>query len=57
VSRASLRATLQHIGKPGKRINTIQLRGLDQGGDDHPVLSTFIAASEQSILAFMDRCS
>ena len=41
----------KRVGEPGLRIDTVQLGGLDEAGDDGPVLTAVIRAGEQRILA------
>jgi transposase-like protein len=46
---------LQHVGKPGERLDTVQLRRGDQGHGDGPVLGRAVAAGEQRVLSVMRR--
>lgn len=41
----------EHVGEPGQGVDTVQLCGLHQGGDDRPMLSAAVGTREQSILA------
>ena len=39
------------VGEVGLRIDAVELAGLDQRGDDRPVLAAAVGAGEESVLA------
>ena len=41
----------EHIGEPGQWIDIVQLRRLDQGGDDCPMLPAAVGTGKQGILS------
>ena len=41
----------QSVGEPGVRIYAVELRGLDQRGEDGPVVAALVTAGEQGVLA------
>lgn len=42
---------LEGIGEPDLRVDTVEFGGLDQGGDDGPVVAAIIRTGEKGILA------
>ena len=44
---------LEGIGKPSVRVDVVELRGLDQGSDDGPVVAAIVRSGEESVLPFM----
>ncbi len=41
----------QDVGEIGKRIDVVELAGLDQGRDDRPVFGTTVGSGKQRVLA------
>lgn len=42
---------LEGVGEPGERVDVVELGGLDQAGDDRPVVAAVVGAGEQCVLA------
>ncbi len=42
---------LENVGEPGVRLDAIELRRADQGGDDRPVLGAAVRPGEEGVLA------
>jgi len=40
-----------HVGEVGVRVDAVQLAGLDERGDDGPVLAPAVGAGEERILS------
>jgi hypothetical protein len=43
--------TFEDVGQVGVRVEVVELAGLDQGGDDGPVLAATVGTGEQGVLA------
>lgn len=39
-----------YVGEPGERVDGVKLGGLDQAGDDRPVVAAVVGAGEQGVL-------
>ena len=46
----------EHVGELGVRIDVVELAGLDQRGDDGPMLGAAIGAGEERILPVECHC-
>ena len=42
---------LENVGEPGVRLDAVELRRADQGGDDRPVLGAAVRPGEEGVLA------